>query len=168
LVDLLLVKVVPTWRNGSSGTTSISKCLDRFFLSNTLLQQSDRYITWVTYPYISDHAPIILQLDSYSHHSSYPFKFNPIWLGNPDFERLVSKVWNDQSYKNVLDVQIHLACKLKDLKSKVKSWAHLQLSKTLEQLSQLEHIIQVLILENSAGKGHDSTFMEQHIKHLET
>jgi len=65
LVDLLLAKVVPTWRNGRSGTMSISKRFDRFFLSDSLLQHADRYRTWVAYPYILDHAPIILQLDSF-------------------------------------------------------------------------------------------------------
>jgi exonuclease III len=168
LVDLLPVEVVPTWRNGRSGTTSISKRLDRFFLSDSLLQHADRYRTWVAYPYISDHAPIILQLDSYSHRSSYPFKFNPIWLGNPDFERLVSDVWTDQSYKNEPDVQRRISWKLKVLKSKVKCWARQQISKTFDRLSQLEHNIQVLILEISEKKGIDHINLQQHLKLLET
>jgi hypothetical protein len=144
------------------------KRLDHFFLSDNLLQHSDRYRTWVEYPFISDHAPVILQLDSYSHCSTYPFKFNPCWLWNSDFERLVTEVWTDQSYHHEVDVQRRLAWKLKDLKQKVKSWARLQIIKTTQRLSQLELNIQTLIRDNSMGNGNGSSNMEQHIKNLET
>jgi len=116
LVDHLSTEVIPTWRNGKSCTTIILKCLDRFFILDSLLQHVDRYRTWVSYCYISDHAPILLQLDSYSHWSSYPFMFNPISLGNPVFEQLVSDVWNDKSFKNEHDVQRRIFRKLKILK----------------------------------------------------
>jgi len=116
LVYLLPATVVPTWRNGRTGSDSIMKQLEHLFLSDNLLQHSDRYRTWVEYSSISDHAPVILQLDSYSHCSTYPFMFNPCWLWNFDFERLVTEVWTDQSYDHEVNVQRRLAWKLKDLK----------------------------------------------------
>jgi hypothetical protein len=67
-----------------------------------------------------------------------------------------------------MDVQRRLACKLKDLKHKVKSWARLQITKTTQRLSQLELNIQTLIRDNSAGRGYGTTNLEQHIKNLET
>jgi hypothetical protein len=148
LIDLLPAEMVPTWRNGRSGTTSISKRLDQFFISDSLLQQADRYRTWVAYPFISDHAPIILQLDSYSHRSPYPFKFNPIWLGNPDFERLVKEVWTDKSFIDEPDVQRRLAGKLKLLKTKVKVGPDNSYQRHLIDCLRLNNKYMILLLKS--------------------
>lgn len=93
LVDILSIAAFPTWRNGRVGLESISKRFDRVFISENLLQHSGRYRSQVEYPFLSDHAPIFLQLDSSSHRSSYPFRFNSVWLQDPEFLRLVTKVW---------------------------------------------------------------------------
>jgi endonuclease/exonuclease/phosphatase family metal-dependent hydrolase len=101
LVDILPTVTVPTWRNGRAGLESISKRLDRVFISEDLLQHSGRYRSWVAYPFLSDHAPVFLQLDTSIHRSTYPFKFNPAWLQDPYFSRLVTEVWTNQTfYKN--------------------------------------------------------------------
>jgi exonuclease III len=152
LIDLLPAEMAPTWRNGRSVSTCISKRLDHFLISDSLLQQADRYWTWVAYPFISDHAPIVLQLDSYSHHSPYPFKFNPIWLENPDFERLVKEVWADNSFMD---------------ESGVKVWVRQQISKTFDCLSQLEQHIHNLSTEISAIPDLAHRDLHQHLLLLE-
>jgi endonuclease/exonuclease/phosphatase family metal-dependent hydrolase len=63
LVDFAPASLSPTWRNGREGTTSISKRLDHFILSEHLISSEDRIRTWVSYPYLSDHAPIALHLE---------------------------------------------------------------------------------------------------------
>jgi endonuclease/exonuclease/phosphatase family metal-dependent hydrolase len=62
LVDVAPAEVVPTWRNGRSGTEGISKRLDRIYVAKDFLTTSCRYRAWVEYPFISDHAPVFLQL----------------------------------------------------------------------------------------------------------
>jgi endonuclease/exonuclease/phosphatase family metal-dependent hydrolase len=62
-----LIYVIPnnpllTWKNGHEGTESISKRLDRFFIVEELLASSQKYRSWVQLPFLSDHAPICLEL----------------------------------------------------------------------------------------------------------
>jgi len=76
LVNLCPDKVVPTWQNGHQGTQAIAKRLDRCIISEGLLSVCGIYRSWVEYPFISDHAPIILQLETSLVYRSFPFKFN--------------------------------------------------------------------------------------------
>jgi hypothetical protein len=54
---------------------------------------------WVEYPYVSDHAPIFLQLENYITLRAYPFKFLAQWLLEKDFNDMVIKSWKDQKYR---------------------------------------------------------------------
>jgi hypothetical protein len=80
LIDIQPEKVVPTWRNGRTGVDSIAKRLDRFLISEELLTSVGLYRSWVEYPYVSDHAPVILQLEITPLFKAYPFKLNSQWL----------------------------------------------------------------------------------------
>jgi hypothetical protein len=46
-------------------------------------------------PFISDHAPILLQLDLPPLFKAFPFKFNPLWIKEQGFILMVQKLWND-------------------------------------------------------------------------
>jgi hypothetical protein len=91
LVDILPGDVVPTWRNGRVGRDEISKRLDRVYMSQDSISIVGRHRSWVAYPYISDHAPIMLQFDNSAYITAYPFKLNPTWLGEEDFRILVPR-----------------------------------------------------------------------------
>jgi exonuclease III len=60
LIDIQPDKLVPTWRNGRTGTQAITKRLDRCYISEDLLTSVGIYRSWVEYPFISDHAPVLL------------------------------------------------------------------------------------------------------------
>jgi endonuclease/exonuclease/phosphatase family metal-dependent hydrolase len=62
LVDVAPTELVPTWRNGRMGESSISKRLDRFFVAEDLIGPTMRYRSWVESTFISDHAPIFYNL----------------------------------------------------------------------------------------------------------
>jgi hypothetical protein len=62
-----------------------SKRLDRFLISEDLLMEVKLHRTWVEYPFVSDHAPILLQLEESIIHRAYPFKFHAQWLLEKDF-----------------------------------------------------------------------------------
>ena len=64
LVDIQLLKLMPTWRNNKSGDQAISKRLDRFMLSENLLSGSLIIRTWVEVGGLSDHLPVLLQIQN--------------------------------------------------------------------------------------------------------
>jgi hypothetical protein len=51
LVDIMPAEIVPTWRNGRDGNDSIEKILDHFYVAEDLLVTSQRYRSWVEFPY---------------------------------------------------------------------------------------------------------------------
>jgi hypothetical protein len=91
-VDIASGKLVPTWRNNWAGTDLIEKRLDRDFISEDLQPLVGIYRSWVEYPYISDHAPILVQLDLPYTLIFYPFKMNPYWIQDLSFETLVNQL----------------------------------------------------------------------------
>jgi hypothetical protein len=122
LVDLRPDKVVPTWRNGRKGAHAIAKRLERCIVSEGLLFECGLYRTWVEYPFISDHAPIIFQLDISPKYRPYPFKLNPLWLLEEDYKEIVYQVWKDPKFNSEVGCQRRLVWKLKELKRKTKEW----------------------------------------------
>jgi len=91
LLDIWSGTLVPTWKNGRKGDHHIAKRLDRFMIKESLLSIFSCHKTWVVYSSISDHLPMVLELSSSSSKIKYPFKFNPVWLGNSSFDELVKK-----------------------------------------------------------------------------
>jgi hypothetical protein len=80
LIDVKPDKIIPTWRNGRAGSEAIAKMLDKFVVSEDLLVEVRLHRAWVEYPYVSDHAPIFLQLENSITLRDYPFKFHAQWL----------------------------------------------------------------------------------------
>jgi endonuclease/exonuclease/phosphatase family metal-dependent hydrolase len=93
LVDIQPTKLVPTWRNGRSRGQGIQKRLDRIYVSETLLGDVVRYKSWVELMFISNHAPVLFQLDYGQKNIAYPFKFNHACLHEESFGDLVRSVW---------------------------------------------------------------------------
>jgi hypothetical protein len=122
LVDVMPAVLMPTWRNGRRGVEEIQKRLDRVYVSEALLSEAARYRSWVELPFISDHAPVILQLDYGYKPVAYPYKFNPACLKEESFCDLVRVVWGTQQEAEEVGAQRRLARKLSKLKSQVKIW----------------------------------------------
>jgi hypothetical protein len=122
LIDVKPIKVVPTWRNGHSGHEAIARRLDRCLVSEGLLEAVGFSRSWVEYPFVSDHAPILLQLEIPPTLKAYPFKLNANWLQDDDYMALVHKVWKDPRFLSEGDKQCRLVWKLKELKLQTKIW----------------------------------------------
>jgi hypothetical protein len=60
LVDIHPLDIVPTWRNGQTGSDSISKRLDKVLMAEELCTYYQGYMTWVHYPFLLDHALVFL------------------------------------------------------------------------------------------------------------
>jgi hypothetical protein len=95
LIDIKLAKVVPTWRNGRIGQGEVARRLDRFMSIEDLLTDIGLYRSSVEFPFISDHVPVLLQLELPPAYKIYPFKFNAQWLNDKYFVNIFIKVWND-------------------------------------------------------------------------
>jgi hypothetical protein len=92
LIDIIPGKVVPTWRNGRAGAYFIAKRLDITFLSKDLIDTVGIYRAWVEYPFISNHALVLLQLDLPPLFKAFLFKFNPLWIKEQGFILMVQKL----------------------------------------------------------------------------
>jgi hypothetical protein len=144
LVDFPPAVLTPTWRNDRMGMDSISKRLDRFYISDSLATTVGRIRTWVDTPYLSDHTPIILQFGPHPKRISYPFKLNSCWLMEPEFTAIVNVVWSDPCFQHGLGIQQCFISKMKYLKSCIKRWAVQHKNRTLQKLQELEHKLYVL------------------------
>jgi hypothetical protein len=91
LVDVAPDRDVPTWRNGRSGQESIAKRLDRFYVAEDLLASILRHRSWVEFPFLSDHAPVLLEFGVGIPAVAYPFKFNSGWMNDDSFAGMVRK-----------------------------------------------------------------------------
>jgi hypothetical protein len=80
------------------GPNAIARRLDRFLVAEDLHFSNDLPVTWVEHPYISDHAPIFLQLRTTVRFAQLPFKFNQDWLLEADYNDLVAAVWRDPCF----------------------------------------------------------------------
>jgi hypothetical protein len=80
LVDLEHGKLFPRWRGP-------------FFSVRRSSIQSFSLQSWVSSSGLSDHLPIIFQMDSSLAKPPAPFNFNPIWLRDKDFKELIKGKW---------------------------------------------------------------------------
>ena len=53
----------------------------------------------------------------------YPFKLNPVWIGEEYFEVMVKDVCMDSGLHNIIGAQRRLVGKITTLKLRVKRWA---------------------------------------------
>ena len=134
LVDLAMNIPGPTWRNGRSGEAGISKRLDRFLLSKSLLPCLSYYRTWDTPTDGSDNYPICLEWGTNFGSHCRPFKFNRAWLMEEDFAQLVSSSWKAPlTMENFIHMDV-LTLKLHKLKGTLKVW---EKAKNLERKQQI-------------------------------
>jgi len=118
--------MVPTWKNGRKGEHHIGKRLDTFFIKESILAKFNFHKSWVVNTAILDHFSVVLELSSRHPKIKYPFKFNPVWLGNSSFDDLVRKFWTQCQVDIALNPMNRLVTKLRLLKAEVKIWGKRQ------------------------------------------
>lgn len=75
----------PTWNNGKVGKAGIAKRLDRFLMAEELCSSIGCFRSWSVASGVSDHRPIVLQLELESAKTHFPFNFNHSWLNDSEF-----------------------------------------------------------------------------------
>jgi len=148
LIDIVPVKLAPTWRNGRRGTEAIAKRLDRFLLSDALFSYSVSPTSRVVLPFLSDHAPILITLNLPFRYKPFPFKYNHHWADFLDFTALVHSVWSDQRFHSEANPQLRITWKLNVLKTHTKDWQKRKKEAEVFNLNRLESEISHLITKS--------------------
>ncbi|KAH9298238.1 hypothetical protein KI387_029920, partial [Taxus chinensis] len=166
LLDIAPIKNKPTWVNNRTGSASVSKRLDRLLLHNHLMMDMDHIRNWIAGTQCSYHFPIVLDIEDDGVKQGAPFKFNPAWILDQDFNNLVKENWRpfDPSTSNYVCQQFHDS--LRNLKQLASKWASSKYKKCSQLLKQTEGKLTALI---SAQEG--CLFSEEvlyEIKELET
>jgi hypothetical protein len=117
--------------------------LDHFLISEKLVDSGLKFRTWVVNVKLSDHMPVVFQLDQDQQKQKIPFKFNSVWLKDPDFELLVHSNWHNLVDSESISPMDNLVSKLKYLKSLVIKWEKKEI-KIKEELVQLEVDLDIL------------------------
>jgi hypothetical protein len=114
--------LVPNWRNGRAGQEAIARRLYRFLVYEEILSKVGLYRSWVEFPFVSDHALVIFQMELPPTYKLFLFKFNAEWLINKEFVDLVHKTWLDPIFHIEYGKEKWLLWKLQVLKKQTKSW----------------------------------------------
>jgi hypothetical protein len=149
LIDIRPCRLTPTWRNGRTGPAAIARRLDRFLVAESIVSSSGFPSSWVEFPFVSDHAPVLLQLRFPTLQPSPPFKFNHHWLTSEAYSDLVHLVWRDPCFQSEENPQRRLVWKLKALKSKSRGLVHDLKAVQKSSLNKLESDITHLIHSSS-------------------
>lgn len=72
LVDVEPLKLGPTWSNNRHGNKAVIKTLDRFMITDQVLQEVRNYRSWICPNHYSDHFPIMLELELIDPRPCYP------------------------------------------------------------------------------------------------
>ncbi|GKF07822.1 hypothetical protein Tco_0042046, partial [Tanacetum coccineum] len=103
------------------GLTKMSK-LDRFLVSQGLLDLFPNLIGLILHRHISDHKPIILK-ESHVDYGPTPFRLFHSWFLEHDFNSVVEDSWNSAEITSS-NAMIVLKNKLKILKQRLKTWSN--------------------------------------------
>jgi exonuclease III len=118
-----------TWSNKRLGPGHITARLDHFLLRSSFLDESlspsSLILPWAG----SDHRPITLTLSPPENFGPIPFRFNPLWLSDPNFFDIVTDAWSCwiQGSPNYIWEK-----KLKRVKSTLKHWVKITKEKDQE------------------------------------
>jgi len=119
LVDIQTINGIHTWNNMRGGRHQIASRLDRFLLSEQIMNW-DIFIEAEILPGMgSDHWPIKVELDIKASPKKKPFRFEAFWLRDKNFMKKVEEWWKQSSQIGRNKMQT-FQMKLKELKGNIK------------------------------------------------
>jgi hypothetical protein len=110
----------------------------------------------VELPFVSDHAPVVVQFDIQPFPLAFPFKLNPTWLIENEFESIIKEIWNDHVLSAKSYVQYRFVWKLKTLKALIKSWAKQKRAVQQRRLITMEGEIRDVIATLPRSRNRDN------------
>lgn len=142
LFDVLPMPLRPTWSNGRRRDALVTKRLDRFLVSCSIIETGDRCTSSIPQASLSDHNPILLRLQEGPTLYKFPFKYCHVWSEEKVFNSLVHEHWNT-FYSNPCTgkAMVDLPPFLKSLKSIIIPWLHMRKKEHSAELDQIEEHI---------------------------
>ena len=104
LIDIEPIKHKLTWRNNRSGDNRVAKRLDRFLVSEQVVDRFFQLRQWVGSGGGYDHFPIFFDLQNGPHKPPGPLNFNKGWLKDESFSNFVSSLWVPYTPRGPLSV----------------------------------------------------------------
>ena len=101
----------------------MAKHLDRFFISESLMEQQHFIRQWVGCGGCSDHLPIFLEYQTGPVRPPSPLKFNKTWLKDESFQNLILTNWVPYNPASQLTTPLQFADNFSWLKGLIKKWA---------------------------------------------
>jgi exonuclease III len=121
LVDIENNNGTFTWSNRRSGAQHIACRLDRFLVSEELMESGSQLESLIIPRAGSDHWPLLLSMNIHDTPKLKPFRFEKFWLLHPDFQQL-AKDWWAQAEINHGSNMYKLQQRLKNFKMLLKQW----------------------------------------------
>ncbi|GJX89985.1 RNA-directed DNA polymerase, eukaryota, reverse transcriptase zinc-binding domain protein [Tanacetum coccineum] len=129
--------------------------LDRFLLSKMRLNNCSFSVTCTLYYEVAPQSGIPLRCD-FTGLLQNPFKFYNSWLFIPDFDGMVTKVWDQSHGISGPNAMLVFKDKMKHLKSNIKLWARKFNASKSEEKVQLSSKIADVERDLEAGLGSSS------------
>ncbi|GJS76819.1 RNA-directed DNA polymerase, eukaryota [Tanacetum coccineum] len=148
--------VINNWNEGCSFTwvhKSASKMskLDRFLISEGLIEACPNISAISLDRYLSDHRPILLR-EFYVDYGPVPFRFYHYWYEFEGFDSFVEEVWKEQGYSDVNAFDAFMI-KLRNLKAKIRIWIKARKEKSSIQKTKLKGMLTDLDLVIDKGEA---------------
>jgi hypothetical protein len=138
LLDLAPLKLLPTWRNKQTREDRITKRLDRFLVSENLMNQPELIRQWIGCGGESYHSPILIDISGGPRKPPSPFKFNLAWLNEESFQSLVKRCWVPYDPTGGVATGIHFSTNLKRVKKEVVLWEKEKRDRDERDLKEIE------------------------------
>ena len=146
----------PIWKNNRCGDGRVAKRLDRFLISERIVDNHHLVRQWIGSGDLSDHSPIFLELREGPNKLPCPLKFNKTWLQDESFIALITDGWVNYRLGNVNSASFHFAANLRHLKALIKPWAHEKRIRDAQELTQIEADIAAILTQEGGGlKTHE-------------
>ncbi|XP_027069890.2 uncharacterized protein [Coffea arabica] len=127
-----------TWCNNRSGTARIWKRLDRLLLCGSAMELPYQFMVQHLGRDPSDHAPLLLSVDTRLDNKPKPFRFLNIWTTHPDFLGVIKDCWVHPVNGSPLQV---LASKLRNVKNALKQWSMTTFGDIFEGVRSAERVV---------------------------
>ena len=128
LIDLQPIHLEPTWRNKRAGEHALSKHLDIFLIAEDLIRDDLIYKSEVESGGLSDHRPITLSISIPEENPPVPFKFNPNWLDDEEYRKLVKENWKPIDLQPTEGYMQQMVNNLSKINKISKEWGKLRRS----------------------------------------
>lgn len=158
LAEIDLVEGQYTWEKSKGSPEWVRERLDRAFATQNWWHKFPLCRLSVVHTVVSDHDPICLELCSVAFSKkSFKFKFENVWLKEPNFHAEVTRHWKS------LPVT-HLLPKLISISSFMAEWGHKFFHKFRDKVKRQKGVIDDLVNRTDAA-GVESYFKEKEKLH---